>query len=47
MTLNAMIMCPFVDGLSHNEAEEITREWSTAGTEVLFHAVPSAAEVVG
>ena len=31
----AMIMCPCVDGLSHNEAEEITKEWSTAGADVL------------
>jgi N-carbamoyl-L-amino-acid hydrolase len=35
----AMVMCPCVDGLSHNEAEEISQEWSTAGAEVLFHAV--------
>jgi N-carbamoyl-L-amino-acid hydrolase len=43
----AMIMCPCVDGLSHNEAEEITKEWSTAGAEVLFHAVVEAAEITG
>ncbi|MDA8870606.1 Zn-dependent hydrolase [Rhizobiaceae bacterium] len=43
----AMIMCPCVDGLSHNEAEEISKEWSTAGAEVLFHAVVEAAEVTG
>ncbi|MEM6388182.1 MAG: Zn-dependent hydrolase [Pseudomonadota bacterium] len=43
----AMVMCPCVDGLSHNEAEEITKEWSTAGAEVLFHAVVEAAEIVG
>ena len=43
----AMIMCPCVDGLSHNEAEEISKEWSTAGAEVLFHAVVEAAEIVG
>ncbi|MEN0041014.1 MAG: Zn-dependent hydrolase [Pseudomonadota bacterium] len=41
----AMVMCPCVDGLSHNEAEEITKEWSTAGAEVLFHAVVEAAEI--
>ena len=41
----AMIMCPCVDGLSHNEAEEITREWSTAGADVLFHAVVNTAEI--
>ncbi len=43
----AMVMCPCVDGLSHNEAEEITKEWSTAGAEVLFHAVVETAEIVG
>ncbi len=41
----AMIMCPCVDGLSHNEAEEITKEWSTAGADVLFHAVVNSAEI--
>ena len=35
----AMVMCPCVDGLSHNEAEEIYPEWATAGANVLFHAV--------
>lgn len=43
----AMVMCPCVDGLSHNEAEEITKEWSTAGAEVLFHAVLETAEIAG
>ncbi len=42
----AMVMCPCVDGLSHNEAEEISKEWSTAGAEVLFHAVLDKAEIV-
>ena len=39
----AMIMCPCVDGLSHNEAEEISRDWATAGTNVLMHAVVETA----
>ena len=43
----AMIMCPCVDGLSHNEAEEISKEWAAAGTDVLLHAVLETAEVVG
>ena len=43
----AMVMCPCVDGLSHNEAEEITMEWAAAGTDVLFHAVVETAEIVG
>ena len=42
----AMIMCPCVDGLSHNEAEEISEKWASAGTDVLLHAVLEAAELV-
>lgn len=41
-----MIMCPCVDGLSHNEAEEISPEWAAAGADVLLHAVLDAAEIV-
>ncbi len=43
----AMVMCPCVDGLSHNEDEDITKEWATAGADVLFHAVVETAEIVG
>ena len=43
----AMVMCPCVDGLSHNEAEEISPEWAAKGANVLFHAVVETAEVVG
>ena len=43
----AMVMCPCVDGLSHNEAEDISKEWATAGADVLLHAVLETAEVVG
>jgi len=42
----AMIMCPCVEGLSHNEAEEISKDWATAGTDVLLHAVLETAGVV-
>jgi len=42
----AMIMCPCVDGLSHNEAEDISIEWATAGTDVLFHAAVNTAQIV-
>jgi N-carbamoyl-L-amino-acid hydrolase len=42
----AMIMCPCVDGLSHNEAEEISKEWAAAGADVLFHAVVETAGIV-
>ncbi|MDO5642743.1 MAG: Zn-dependent hydrolase [Paracoccus sp. (in: a-proteobacteria)] len=41
-----MIMCPCVDGLSHNEAEEISPEWAAAGADVLLHAVLDTAEIV-
>jgi N-carbamoyl-L-amino-acid hydrolase len=42
----AMVMCPSVDGLSHNEAEEITKDWAEAGANVLLHAVVETAEIV-
>ena len=42
----AMVMCPCVDGLSHNEAEEISKEWATAGADVLMHAVVATAGIV-
>ncbi len=42
----SMVMCPCVDGLSHNEAEEITPEWAEKGANVLFHAVVETAEIV-
>ncbi|MCX5497741.1 Zn-dependent hydrolase [Kaistia dalseonensis] len=40
-----MIMCPCVDGLSHNEDETITPEWAAAGADVLLHAVLETAEI--
>ncbi len=43
----AMVMCPCVGGLSHNEAEEISKDWAAAGANVLLHAVVETAEVVG
>ena len=46
MTPTAMVMCPCVDGLSHNEAEDISPEWATAGADVLLHAVVETAEIV-
>lgn len=42
-----MIMCPCVDGLSHNEAETISKEWAAAGCDVLLHAVLETAEIAG
>jgi beta-ureidopropionase / N-carbamoyl-L-amino-acid hydrolase len=47
MCPTAMVMCPCVDGLSHNEAEEITKDWAQKGAEVLMQAVLETAEVVG
>lgn len=41
-----MVMCPCVDGLSHNEAEEISPQWAAAGADVLLHAVLETAQVV-
>jgi len=46
VTPTAMVMCPCVDGLSHNEAEEISQDWAAAGTNVLFHAVVETAQIV-
>ncbi|MEO4000234.1 Zn-dependent hydrolase [Mesorhizobium sp. CAU 1732] len=42
----SMVFCPCVDGLSHNEAEEISKEWASAGADVLFHAVVETAGIV-
>ena len=42
----AMVMCPCVDGLSHNEAEEISKDWASAGANVLMHAVVETAGIV-
>jgi len=43
---SVMIMCPCVDGLSHNEAENISKDWAAAGADVLFHAVVETAEII-
>ena len=41
-----MIFTPCVDGVSHNESEDIKQDWATAGTNVLMHAVLEKAEIV-
>lgn len=41
----AMIFIPCVDGISHNELENITPAWSTAGANVLLHALIDQAGV--
>jgi N-carbamoyl-L-amino-acid hydrolase len=43
VTPAAMIMCPCVDGISHNEAEEISSVWAAAGANVLLHTVAKLA----
>jgi N-carbamoyl-L-amino-acid hydrolase len=40
-----MVMCPCVGGLSHNEAEDISKEWAAAGADVLLHAVIETAGI--
>lgn len=39
----SMIFTPCINGLSHNEAEDITPEWAEAGANVLLHAILSKA----
>lgn len=43
----AMVFTPCIDGISHNEAENMKPEWATAGANVLLEAVIEKAEVVG
>lgn len=42
----AMIFCPCINGVSHNENEAITREWAAAGADVLLHVALEAACIV-
>lgn len=41
----AMIFCPCVDGLSHNEDEDIKPAWAEAGANILCHAALDLAEI--
>lgn len=41
----AMIFCPCIDGLSHNENEAITPEWAASGADVLLHVALEAAGI--
>ena len=43
-TPTSMIFIPCVDGISHNEVEDIEPEWSTAGANVMLQAVLTKAE---
>jgi beta-ureidopropionase / N-carbamoyl-L-amino-acid hydrolase len=45
VTPTAMVFTPCVDGVSHNESEDIKPDWSTAGANVLMHAVLEKAEI--
>ena len=38
-----MVFIPCIDGISHNEVEDIEPEWSTAGANVMFRAMLSKA----
>ncbi len=42
---NGGTLAGYFDGLSHNEAEEITKEWANAGANVLMHAILQLAEL--
>ena len=46
VTPTSMIFTPCVDGVSHNEAEDIKQVWAAAGANVLMHAVLEKAEIV-
>ena len=46
VTPTSMVFTPCVDGVSHNESEDITLEWATAGANVLMHAALEKAEIV-
>ncbi len=46
ITPTSMIFTPCVDGVSHNESEDIKPEWATAGANVLMHAALEKAEIV-
>ncbi len=41
-----MVFTPCIDGISHNEAEDMTKDWAEAGGSVLLHAALELAEVV-
>jgi N-carbamoyl-L-amino-acid hydrolase len=46
VTPTSMVFTPCVDGVSHNESEDIKPEWATAGANVLMHAALEKAEIV-
>jgi len=40
----SMVFIPCIDGISHNEIEDIKQDWSTAGANVLLRAVLEKAD---
>ena len=46
ITPTSMVFTPCVDGVSHNELEDIKPDWATYGTNVLMHAALEKAEIV-
>ncbi|MCP4765023.1 MAG: Zn-dependent hydrolase [Gammaproteobacteria bacterium] len=42
----SMVFIPCIDGISHNEIEDVKPEWITAGTNVVLSAILEKAEVV-
>ena len=43
----SMVFIPCIDGISHNEVEDIEPGWSTAGANVMLHAMLEKAERAG
>lgn len=41
----SMVFIPCIDGISHNEIEDIKPQWATAGANVVLHAMLEKAEV--
>ncbi len=46
ITPTSMVFTPCVDGVSHNELEDIKPDWATYGANVLMHAALEKAEIV-
>lgn len=42
----SMVFIPCIDGISHNEIEDVKPEWITAGANVMLSAVLEKAEAV-
>ena len=42
----SMVFIPCIDGISHNEIEDVKPEWITAGANVIFHAMLEKAELI-